>query len=101
MSRIQKAFERLPLGYYVQISRFVAEETEQEIMSACLFQKAPEKGWQTRAEYFDQTWDNSKEPCPEMWMHDDACRSGITWEPGEPKWKELLCHWLENAEIKE
>lgn len=38
---------------------------------------------------------------PEMWMHDDACRSGITWEPGEPKWKELLCHWLENAEIKE
>ena len=93
---LMTAIARLPEDHFVTFNKERDEEDTCWLLTACVFQAAPEDGWPSRGAYFNHPLDaaSHKEPCPPQWKHDVGVRFGVNSDPATP---EILERLLINA----
>ena len=94
---LMTAIALLPEDHYVTFNKEKGEEekdgeTAPWLLTACVFQKAPEDGWPSRGAKFGHPPDSPshQEPCPSQWKHDDRVLFGVNSYPDEPQVLERL-----------
>lgn len=96
---LMTAIALLPEDHYVTFNKEKGEEETDEddetvtwLLTACVFQKAPEDGWPSRGAYFHHPSNapSHQYPCPSQWEHDPGVRFGVNAHPDEPQVLERL-----------
>jgi hypothetical protein len=101
---LMTAIARLPNDHYVTFNKESStEEGDGDepvwLLTACVFQKAPEDGWESRGAKFGHppTAASHAKPCPPQWAHDDAVIFGVNAEEPETLERLLInaitAHW--------
>lgn len=95
---LMTAIALLPEDHYVTFNKeFEDDEAgdgsrKRHLLTACVFQKAPEGGWPSRGAYFrlPPSTPAHDEPCPSQWKHDDTVIFGVNAVLEEPEVLERL-----------
>lgn len=90
--RLMAAIRCLPDDHYVTFRKEQDEDGDRVLLTACVFQKAPEDGWASRGARFGHPPDaqSCADPCPPQFMHDDRVIFGVSSAMEEPKVLERL-----------